>query len=217
MREGRAHRAACRFIRFQQQRQGAQDRRNAGQQDRAGQALAQGGFQQDHPQGRQIGIGHDLGRRQAQGCVLHQHGGKGAGKNRDIEDGDPDDRRQRPPGRRAQRAPSPEGRQDAARDQRAQAGDQRPLSPVQLADQGRIKGVQRAADQIDRLAPPDLQPHQGGRVAAKDHPQRPRTAQGKRQRQMAGHPLAQKPPAEPRRHDRGQGKDRAGGDGRGGL
>ena len=74
-----------------------------------------------------------------------------------------------------------------------------------------------AANEIDRLSPPDLEGQQRRDVRPEDHPKRPYPADGKRERHAPGHDLSQKQKAEACRHDWRKCKHSRSGHGRRGL
>ena len=174
--------------------------------------MALGDFPQDHPGRGEIGISHHLGRGQPQRGELQQNEGGGAGKDRQVEQPDPDDRWQRPPLRRADVGPAEQNQHHEARQQHAEGEHHRRFAPIQPPDHGRIGGVGDAADEIDHLALADVKRLGRLPVAVEDHPER--TARPHRQRggHAAGGDLSEQPVAEQRREDRGQGEDRRGAD-----
>ncbi len=68
----------------------------------------------------------------------------------------------------------------------------------------------RAADEIDRLPPAQVEAYQRRHVAAEDNPERARRPDRQRQRHPPGRRLPQDHPAEQRRQDRRQGEDGGG-------
>ena len=167
-----------------------------------------GDFPQDHPGGHQIGIGHDLGRRQPQRRVLQQDKGHRTGRDRHIDQRHPDDGRQRRPVRGPDRRPGPKRQQHGPRHHHPEGEDDRRLAPIQAADQRRIGGMGDAAPEIDHLARTDPHCQQGGQIGPEDHPKRANRPDCQRKHHPPGQPLAQEQPAKPRCHQRGQGKDR---------
>ena len=169
--------------------------------------LSEGELPGQDPCGRQVGVGHHLGRGQVHGGVLHQKDRGRTGDERDITQRDPYKRAQACPVGLDDRARAPESaarprRRPATGRLKARIGSPRFSKAHQTACR---RHAPRSPRKKNRLAGADLEGADRGNIGAEDHPDRARRPDGQRQRDARRHALPQQGPSRSPRSSPGSG------------